>query len=171
MSDEARVKELRKLFPVIDHWTYLYNGSIHPCPIPVREAMQGFLEQWTRGGEAAFFPAYEAFGRLREKFAALIHADARNIVITESTTAAINLAAQILRPLPTQNVVVTDLEFMSNTYPWLISQAPMEVRFVESQNGTITADAIAKKIDAQTAAVHVCAVTVGSGFRYDLREV
>src|SRR5512142_1228504 len=93
-NDDARARELRKLFPVTEQWAYLYNGSIHPCAIPVRQAMQNFLQQWSDGGEAAFFPAYDAFGRLREKFAALIHADAKNIVITESTTAAINLAAQ-----------------------------------------------------------------------------
>src|SRR5262245_60910241 len=98
MSDEARVRELRKLFPVIEHWTYLYNGSIHACPRPVSDAMRAFLTEWENGGEAAFFTAYEAFGRLKEKFAKLIHASARNIVITESTTAALNLAAQLIRP-------------------------------------------------------------------------
>ena len=64
MTDESRVQELRKLFPVIDHWTYLYNGSIHPCPRPVAEAMRNFIDQWQNGGEDAFFSAYEAFGRL-----------------------------------------------------------------------------------------------------------
>jgi selenocysteine lyase/cysteine desulfurase len=47
----------------------------------------------------------------------------------------------------------------------------MEVRFVESKNGLITPDAIAAKIDPQTAAVHICAVTVGSGYRYNLNDV
>jgi selenocysteine lyase/cysteine desulfurase len=156
---------------VTNHWTYLYNGSIHPCAEPVRRAMQDFLEQWSTNGEGAFFTAYEAFGKLREKFAKLIHADARNIVITASTSDAINLAARIIGPRPTQNVVVTDLEFMTNTYPWLVSHAPMEVRFVESRDGTIDPEAIAAKIDENTAAVHICAVTVGSGFRYDLNAL
>ena len=171
MEDEARAKEFRRLFPGTERWTYLYNGSIHLCPLPVAEAMRNFLDQWEQGGEAAFFPAYEAFGQLREKFAGLIHADARNIVITESTTAAINLAAQILRPRAEQNVVVTDLAFMSNTYPWLVSHAPVEVRFVQSTDGMVPADLIAREVDANTAAVCLCAVTVGSGFRHDLREV
>jgi selenocysteine lyase/cysteine desulfurase len=170
-ADDARAVELRKLFPATEHWTYLYNGSIHPCPIPVRRAMEGFLDEWSRGGEAGFFTAYEAFGKLREKFAKLIHADARNIVITESTTAAINLAARLIDPKPSQNVVVTDLEFMSNTYPWVVSHAPMEVRFVESKKGMVAPDAIAAKINLQTAAVHTCAVTVGSGYRYNLNEL
>ena len=30
MTDDAYVAELRKLFPVVERWTYLYNGGIHP---------------------------------------------------------------------------------------------------------------------------------------------
>ena len=47
----------------------------------------------------------------------------------------------------------------------------MEVRFVESQNGAVTPEAIAAKVDANTVAVHTCAVTVGSGYRFDLGEL
>ncbi|MBI4025755.1 MAG: aminotransferase class V-fold PLP-dependent enzyme [Verrucomicrobia bacterium] len=170
MNDEARVKELRKLFPVVKHWTYLYNGSIHPCPRPVGDAMRSFLKKWQNGGEDAFFSAFDAFSRLREKFARLIHANARNIVITESTTAAINLAAQIIRPRRGQNVVVTDLDFMTNTYPWLVCH-PAKVRFVKSRDGKIFMKDLAAQVNQRTAAVGICAVTVGSGFRFDLKEV
>ena len=173
MNDEATVKELRKLFPVVEHWTYLYNGSIHPCARPVAEAMNSFLKQWQDGGEAAFFPAFEEFGKLKEKFAQLIHTEARNIVVTESTTAGINLAAHLLRPKTGQNVVVTDLAFMSNTYPWLAGQvgSEAEVRFVGSRNGKILLDDLAAQIDQNTAAVTLCAVTVGSGYRFELSDV
>lgn len=172
MSDESHAVELRKLFPVVEHWTYLYNGSIHACPLPVGDAMRSFLEQWQNGGEAAFFPACEAFTRLKEKFAQLIHGSAMNIVVTESTTAGLNLAAHILRPQATQNVVVTDLAFMSSTYLWLVSQAAgPEVRFVESRDGKIDLADLAAVVDEHTAAVSICAVTVGSGFRFDLAAV
>jgi cysteine desulfurase / selenocysteine lyase len=172
VTDESSVIELRKLFPVVDHWTYLYNGSIHPCSRPVAEAMASFLRQWQEGGEAAFFPADEAFTKLREKFASLIHAKAENIAITESTTAALNLAAQLLRPRAGQNVVVTDLAFMTSTYSWLVSQlAQCEVRFVESCDGRVRMDDLAAKVDENTAAVNICAVTVGSGFRFNLHDV
>jgi len=170
MSDEAKVKELRKLFPVVEHWTYLYNGSIHPCARPVSDAMNGFLKDWSNGGEAAFFPAYDAFGKLREKFAKLIHADARNIVITESTTAALNLAAQIIRPQRGQNVVVSELDFMTSTWPWLICH-PAEVRFVPNRGGKFEVADLAKLVDDRTAAVCICAVSVGSGFRVNLADI
>lgn len=171
-SVDERITELRKLFPVVEHWTYLYNGSIHPCPVPVAEAMKNFLGAWSDGGEAAVFPAFEAFDRLKAMLARLIGADPANIAITESTTAAINLAARLIQPRAGQNIVVTDLAFMSNTYPWLVSYGDVvETRFAESRNGKIYIEDLAGKIDANTAAVHICSVTVGSGYRYNLREV
>lgn len=171
MTDDAYVAELRKLFPVVERWTYLYNGGIHPCPTPVGDAMRAFLAQWEQGGRDAWPPARAAFNRLKERFASLIHARAEDIVVTESTTAGINLAAQILRPRADQNVVVTDLAFMSNTYPWLVSHPGVDVRFVRSRNGRVHLDDVAPMMDENTAALHICAVTVGSGFRYDLSAV
>ncbi len=172
MATDKDIESLRALFPVTREWTYLYNGSIHPCPSPVGEAMRGFLSDWERGGEASFFPAFEAFEKLRERFAALIHAEGRNIVVTESTTSGLNLAAQILRPRPEQNVVVTDLAFMSDTYLWLAGSSGVgDVRFVESRGGKVAAGDLAARMDSNTAVVHICAVTVGGGYRYDLQEV
>ena len=171
MSDEAAVAELRKLFPVVEHWTYLYNGGIHPCPRPVGDAMRSFLTEWENGGREAWPPAWEAFGRLRDAFARLIGARASNIVITESTTAGINLAAQLLAPRPGQNVVVTDLDFMSNTYPWLVGHPATELRFLPDRGGKIEMADLAASVDEHTVVASICAVTAGSGFRFDLREV
>jgi selenocysteine lyase/cysteine desulfurase len=69
-------------------------------------------------------------------------------------------------------VVVTDLAFMSSTYPWLVSQTAVEdLRFIESRDGKIDLEELAARVDANTAAVSICAVTVGSGYRFDLAAV
>jgi len=170
MNDKTYLEELRQLFPVTEHWAYLYNGGIHPCPRPVGDAMRDFLGNWEKGGRDVWPLAYEAFEKLKEKFARLIHTQARNIVITESTTAGINLIAQIIRPSKAQNVIVTDLEFMSDTYPWIVCH-PAEVRFATSQNGRVSLKDIVALTDAQTAAISVSAVAVGSGFRMNLLEL
>jgi selenocysteine lyase/cysteine desulfurase len=167
MNDEKYIAELRQLFPVTENWTYLYNGGVHPCPRPVGDAMRAFISRWETGGRAGCNQAFEAFGELREKFGELLHTKARNIVITESTTAGINMAAQIIRPDLSQNIVVTDLEFMSDTYPWIVCH-PAQVRFARSRNGKIRPEDISDLVDDHTAAISVSAVTVSSGFRTDL---
>jgi len=172
MIASSDIAELRKLFPVIEHWIYLYNGSIHACPLPVSEAMRAYLREWEEGGEAAFFGAYDAFAALKEEMGALLHCPARNIAITESTTAGINTAVQIIEPRNWQNVVATDIDYMSNTYPWMVTSfARAAMRFVNNRDGAIDMADLASAIDANTAALSLCVVTPGSGFRYDLAKV
>jgi cysteine desulfurase/selenocysteine lyase len=172
VTDEQTISDLRDLFPVVNHWTYLYNGSIHPLARPVVTAMNDFINECANGGEASFPLGHERFLLLKDGLAQLLHAKSDNIVITDSTTAGLNLAAQILAPTPEQNVVLTDLAFMSNTYPWLASKAAIpDVRFVEQRAGRVALEDIKAQIDVHTACVSVCAVTVGSGFRYDLKQL
>jgi len=139
VKEESTIETLRELFPVTKKWIYLYNGGINACPTPVGDAMRRFIEKWEQGGRDAWPGAFEDFKELRHAFARLIGADGCQVVITESTTAAINLAAQIIRPSAAKNVVVTDLEFMSDTYPWIVSH-PAEVHFMESRSGKILAE-------------------------------
>ncbi|MBC8555758.1 MAG: aminotransferase class V-fold PLP-dependent enzyme [Candidatus Brocadiales bacterium] len=117
LYNNSTIEEIRELFSVTNNWIYLYNGSINPCALPVREAMENFLKDWQMNGESAIFKALNDFQLLKEEFADLIGADERNIVVTESTSTAINLAGHIIQPLSKQNIVVTELAFMSNTYP------------------------------------------------------
>jgi selenocysteine lyase/cysteine desulfurase len=171
MLERAQIEEYRSLFPVVENWTYLYNGGIHPPPRPVAEAMRAFLRDWEAGGRDAWPRAYRAFEELKASFAELIHSRPQHIVITDSTTAGINLAAQIMRPRPGQNVIVTDLTFMSNAYTWMVAHPEIELRFAPSEGGRVAYDSLERLVDDGTAALNICAVTVGSGFRFDLREI
>jgi len=171
MHGDDQVAQWRELFPVTGHWTYLYAGSMHPCPKPVGDAMHAFIEKVENGGEAAWPGAFDAFGKLREAFARLIHTKARNIVVTESTSAAVSLASKLIAPKPGQNVVLNDLDFMTDSYPWLACHPGVEVRFVPSRAGKIVTADLMAQVDSKTAAIGLCAVTVGSGFRFDLNEV
>jgi selenocysteine lyase/cysteine desulfurase len=170
--NNSTIEEIRKLFPVTNNWIYLYNGSINPCALPVREAMEDFLKDWQMNGESAIFKALDDFQLLKEEFADLIGADERNIVVTESTSTAINLAGHIIQPLSKQNIVVTELAFMSNTYPWLVGQLAVDdVRFAPGTAGVIQIENIASLVDSQTALIHLCAVTVASGYRFNMAKV
>lgn len=170
MPEDELISELRELFPVTKSWIYLYNGGINACPKPVGDAMRKFIDKWESGGRDAWPDAFNDFTELRHAFGNLIGANGEQIAITESTTASINIAAHIINPEPHQNVVLTDLEFMSDTYPWIISH-PVEVRFVPSKNGRIIEKDFESFIDSKTAAVSVSAVAVGSGYRIDLEAV
>lgn len=172
MTVNQDIEEIRALFPVVEHWTYLYNGSVHPQPTPVVDAMTDFVRDWSQGGEAAYPAGMDAFVELRDGLARLIGGKGSNIVITDSTTTALNLAAQLIAPQPDQNVVLEDLAFMTNTYPWLASGlAVPDVRFVPEVGGMVRDADLRAAVDAKTALLSLSAVSVSSGFRHDLHAV
>jgi cysteine desulfurase / selenocysteine lyase len=172
MSRDADIDAIRAHFPVVGHWNYLYNGSIHPQPISVVRAMRDFIGAWSEGGEAVFPQGMDAFLELRDRLAGLIGGKGSNIVITESTTSALNLAHQLVRPTAEQNVVLDELAFMTNTYPWLVSGlAGPEVRFVPEVDGSIRSSDMRAALDSRTALLSISAVAVSNGFRHDLGAV
>ena len=165
------LEQLRNLFPITRESIYLFNGNIIPCATPVREAMQAFLEDWTRHGDGCWTTGAQAFAEGKLLFAELIHASPETIVGIPNTTTGINLAALMIRPQAGQNVVVTELEHMSDVYPWLaFKKQGVEIRYVPAREGRIELDEFSNYVDDQTAAVSICHVTMGTGFRWDLAQ-
>ena len=165
------IDELRALFPITRQKTYLFNGNIIPCASPVRQAMEEFLDQWSSAGDACWELGVNAFAQAKRLFAELIHAPADTIVGIPNTTTGINMAALMIRPQAGQNVVVTELEHMSNVYPWLQFKAHgVDIRYVAARDGKIDMEDFARAVDERTAAVSICHVTMGTGFRWDMSE-
>ena len=166
------VAELRAHFPITREKAYLFNGNICPCATPVRDAMARFLEVWTCGGDECWAVGHDAFEAGKALFAKLVGTTADTIVGIGNTTTGINIAAGLIRPGGGQNVVVTELEHMSNVYPWLaMRQRGVEVRYVPQRDGAIDMGEFAAAIDDETAAVSISHVTMGTGYRFNLDEV
>ncbi|MBI4026573.1 MAG: aminotransferase class V-fold PLP-dependent enzyme [Verrucomicrobia bacterium] len=163
--------QLREMFPITREKIYLFNGNIIPCAAPVRQAMTIFLEEWTRTGDGCWASGLEAYVEAKRLFAELIHAAPETIVGIANTTTGINMAGLMIRPRSGQNIVVTELEHMSDVYPWLrFKRDGVEIRQVAARNGRIEMEDFARAVDDQTAAVSICHVTMGTGFRWDLAE-
>lgn len=163
---------LRALFPITQHWAYFLNGSIAPASLPVQRAIEQFVRVWAENGQDCWPYGYALFGELKARVASLAGASPDEIAITENTTVGLNMAAAVIDPPAGSNVVVNDLAWMSSTYAWLTRQkGKLEVRFVQNREGAIDLEDLAAKVDERTAAINVCHVTVGSGFRFDLAAV
>ena len=176
MSDAEISRDLpslRALFPITQHWAYFLNGSVAPAAVPVQRAVEDFTRMWAENGQDSWPYGYALFGELKKRLARLAGASPDEIAITESTTVGLNMAAAVIDPPPGSNVVVNDLAWMSSTYSWLTRQqkAGLAVRFVRNRDGAIDLADLAAKVDERTAAINVCHVTVGSGFRFDLKAV
>ena len=164
--------EIRALFPITREMVYLFNGNINTCATPVREALSAFLEDWTRTADGTLDQSFAAIKKSNELFAEIVGSSPDCVVGVPNTTMGVNLAAQMIRPRPGQNIVTTELELVVTVHPWLPFTAQgAEMRYVPARNGAIAMEDLAAAIDDDTAAVSICHVMSGTGYRVDLAEL
>ncbi len=160
-------RPVREQFEMVDDVVYLRGANICPCARSVSEAVAHFMGVWQSGGDACWKLAEEAFEDGKALFAGLVGADPGQIATVENTSMGISMAASLIAPQAGTNVVVDELTHQSNVYPWMI-RPDVEIRYAQSEGGAVPLSAFEKLVDTQTAAINVCHVTMGHGFRHDL---
>ncbi len=158
---------VREQFDIAGDKVYLRSANICPCARCVNEAVDEFVNLWRREGDACWGLADNAFVEGKRLFARLIGADAGEIATIENTSMGLSIAASLIAPQPGSNVVVDELTHQSNVYPWLL-RPDVEIFYAQSDNGRVSLSEFESLIDDNTAAVDVCHVTMGHGFRHDL---
>lgn len=162
----------RNDFPITKEFIYLDNAGLSALPTPVVQAVNRYAVDHSSHGALPYYEWLEEILHLREPIAKLLHATPEEIALTENTSEGLNVVASMLDWKPGDNVVLNDLEFVANVYPWLrLKKKGVEARIVKSHQGRVEASDIAQLIDARTRVVAVGHVEWTNGFKHDLEEV
>jgi selenocysteine lyase/cysteine desulfurase len=98
---------------------WLNTASYGLPPRPAWEALQAALSDW-RVGATSWEPWDESTTRSRESFARLIGADAADVFVGSTVSAAL---VPIASAVPDGSKVLTDdVEFTSNVFPWKVHE-------------------------------------------------
>ncbi len=163
---------IRQEFPVVHHCTYLNHAAVGTLPGRARAAVQAYVTDFNEYA-ASHYPDWEAaIDTTRSRAARLINAAADQIAFVKNTTEGLCFAANGMDWRPGDNVVLNDLEFPSNVYPWLnLARHGVETRMVESVDGRLPVESIGEKIDSKTRVVSISHVEYGNGFRNDIAAI
>ena len=150
--------DVRRLFPGATERVFLDAAAVSLTSTRAAEAVARFVELVTRDPRAAHHGGDAA--RAREAAARLIGARPEQIALSPATTLALNIAADAVPLRRGDNVVTTDLEFMSVVVPWLekCRAVEAELRIVRHEGGRIAADAVVARLDERTRAVVLSSV-------------
>jgi cysteine desulfurase/selenocysteine lyase len=141
----------REEFPWMDSGESIYLNAASTGPLPERTVRA--QQEFTRKRAAPHRLSHEEqFGVLtdsRERVARLIGADVAEIALSVNTSAGINLAAWAFPLGPGDTVVIPDLEFPANVYPWM---AAAEVRGftlvrIPARGGLLDEEALVAALD------------------------
>jgi len=167
------VSAFRHLFPVAEHYAYLNNAADGPPPLRVAEAMLGFVEDNHRYGCLNFDEWMIQAEAARVAAAELFNADADEIAFVKNTTQGLQIAAQAL-PIKKANIIlINDMEFPANVFPWqqIAERHGARVKVIKSRVGRITPEMVAQNLNKQVKVLALSSVQYENGFRADLEAI
>lgn len=164
--------DIRSEFPITSEWIFLDNAGAVPLPHFVTGVMQDFIETYYRHGITDHWPLLqETLAECRTLFARLIGAHPEEVALVGSTSEGLNVVANMLDFGPGDSVVVTDVEFPSNLFPWLnLERKGVEVRTARVLGAASPLDQLAEKVDEKTRLLAVSHVSFVNGLKLDLAE-
>lgn len=165
--------DVRELFPHIKrNIIYLNHASRGPLCTPVIDSINlAIAEQSTERIDD--YPSFlNLMQETRELLSKLINCDADRIAFLDNTTNAINVIANGMNWKRGDRILLNDIEFPANVYPFLnLQNEGVEVDFVKSDSGVISAEKIIEAIKPSTKLISISAVQFLSGYRVELELI
>ena len=129
-------KNIKEEFPVADKIIFFDHARVAPLPERVRKVVTAFVDDATRFGTVHYENWILELERTRKNFAQLINADIDEVAFIKNTSEGISIVANGFDWQPGDNIVIPDIEFPANVYPWWnLKQRGVETRMVKSVKG------------------------------------
>lgn len=169
------VEEIRREeFPLAKTVTYLNHGGISPLPKRTRLAVEACISAMSMNAGKYFHDSVlPLFGQFMENCAEFINApDMLDICPISSTSSALGLVAGAIDWQVSDEIILCDMEFPANMYPWLsLEKRGVKCQVVPAQNGTLTLEALEAAVNKQTRLVTVSAIQFFTGARANLHAI
>ncbi len=174
LFDTATLARARALFPYLETGRiYVNHAATSPYSTRVVAALHSHIESRSTGDIDTYWSDVNMIDTLRDSVRTMINAEGSDrIAFTGNTTDAINVIASGLSWHPGDRVILNDAEFPANIYPYLnLKRFGVELDFLHSAAGVVTADDIARALTPKTRLVGLSAVQFLSGYRADLEAI
>ncbi len=163
----------RSLFPVIKTGTvYLNHAATSPLSTKVVAAVNKYLDERSETRVDNFGSQIGIAKETKEYIARLINSTPDRIAFCDNTSNAINILASGMEWRDGDRIILNDMEFPANVYPFLnLKRRGVEVDFVKSRGGKILPEDIEAALTNRTRLVSISHVQFLSGYRADLESI
>lgn len=167
------ISEYRKHFPFLSSgMIYMNHAATSPLPAPVVEAINKFLYLKSQTEIENYNEYLQLIGETKTLIGELINCDPGRIAFVDNTSNGLNILPQGLDWKYGDRIILNDLEFPSNVYPFLnLKSYGVEIDFVKSKNGAVLYEDIEKAITTKTKLISISYVQFLTGYRADLERI
>ncbi len=167
------IESCRRLFTITSTGTvYLNHAATSPLSTKVIGAIDEYLSERSGTPVDNFARMLRMSDETRSFTAKLLNASPDRIAFFDNTSNAMNLLAAGLKWKRGDRILLNDMEFPANVYPFLnLRKFGVEVDFVMNRGGGILPEDIEHMITPQTRLLSISHVQFLSGFRADLERI
>jgi selenocysteine lyase/cysteine desulfurase len=169
-----QLAKARALFPHIAQGKiYLNHAATSPLSSRVVEAMTTHLHERSSGWIDNYPNDVQKKDECRSFIQEIIHAESPDrIALVGSTSEAINIVSSGLPWKSGDRVILNDMEFPANVYPYLpLRRRGVELDFIKCPDHKITPETIAAALTPRTRVVALSAVQFLTGYRADMQAI
>jgi len=165
--------ELRELFPIHEHCTFLNNAGVSPPSTRVLESLEAYHRAHALYGFHKAALGFKDTGtEIKQILAEFLQCSSSCIALTHNTSEGMNIVAQGFPWKRGDCVLGLDLEYPANVYPWwnLEKRGVRHLRLKPTHSAE-DLTALKNNMDDQVRMVAVSAVDWCSGFVLDLADL
>lgn len=167
------IQEARELFPHLKtEQIYFNHAAIGPWSNLVLNRVQEYAERRS-GTQIEIFKTFLKWSEnAKDKLSNLLAATPARIAWVDNVSNGLNILAQGLNWKTGDRIILNDVEFPSNVYPFLnLKNNGVEIDFAKSRNGMIDIDDLEKLVTPRTRLLSISLVQFLSGYRANVDAI
>lgn len=167
------LQEVRELFPHIKNGKiYFNNAATGPFSKNVLKTVNEYLLQRSETDIDNFPELIKAVVETKNYLSKMLKSSSDRLAYIDNTSNGMNILAQGLKWKRGDSILLNDIEFPANVYPFInLEREGVEVQFIKSKNGIVSADDVINSIIPNTKLVSISFVQFLSGYRVDLEKI
>ena len=173
MLTAAQIEKARSYFPYLKNGIIYFNhASTAPISTEVKKRIDSFVKERSEFAQDDYWAFKAVADETKSMIGEMINCSGERIAFLDNTTNGIIWLAQGIDWKPGDRIILNDVEFPANVYPFLqLREKGVEVDFIKSNNGIVTAEEIIAAIHPRTKLISISFVQFLSGYRIDLEKI
>jgi len=167
------IEKARSYFPYLKNKIIYFNhASTGPITTIVKDRIESFLKERSEDKIDDYYGFKDVADETKVMIGEMINCSGDRIAFLDNTTNGIIWLAQGIDWKAGDRIILNDVEFPANVYPFLqLKEKGVEIDFIKSTNGIVTAEEIIKAIHPRTKLISISFVQFLSGYRIDLEKI